>query len=252
MTMIDFQSHFLFPVQSVARCGPLPPTAATWVLPTGDGAELHGVHFPPEPQRESGPRVLVLGFGGNAWNGQDVASYLHEVFPGIDVVAFHYRGYAPSTGSPSARALMDDAPRIYDFATDRLKPDLVVATGFSIGSGIACTLAGSRPLDGAILVTPFDSLKAVAQDAFPWFPIGPFFAHEIDSVAAIRGTTLAVALVAAERDEIISARRTDALRREIPNLVFDRTIAGAGHNDLYARSSFQLAMDEALDAILAA
>ena len=32
-----------------------------------------------------------------------------------------------------------------------------------------------RPLDGLILVTPFDSLKAVAQGLYPWLPIGPFF-----------------------------------------------------------------------------
>ena len=66
--------------------------------------------------------TLILGFGGNAWNGQDVAEYLHELFPDEDVVAFHYRGYAPSTGSPSAEALIADAPLVYDFAVERVKP----------------------------------------------------------------------------------------------------------------------------------
>ena len=50
-----------------------------------------------------GSRLLILGFGGNAWNGQDVASYLHQVFPEADVMAFHYRGYRPSTGRPLSR-----------------------------------------------------------------------------------------------------------------------------------------------------
>ena len=48
-----------------------------------------------------------------------------------------------------------------------------------------------------------------------------------------------VAIIAAERDEIVPAERTDALRERVRNLVFDRTIAGAGHNDIYARSDFQ-------------
>ena len=59
-----------------------------------------------------------------------------------------------------------------------------------------------------------------------------------------------VALVAAERDEIIPPARIEALRRHVPNLVFDRTIAGAGHNDIYTRDEFQQAMRQALDSIL--
>ena len=55
-----------------------------------------------------------------------------------------------------------------------------------------------------------------------------------------------VAIVAAQRDEIVPAERTKALRARIPNLVFDRTIRGAGHNDLYARSEFHEAMRAAL------
>ena len=61
------------------------------------------------------PRTLILGFGGNAWNGSDVAAYLHQIFPQADVIAFHYRGYRPSTGSPSAEALLADAPLVHDF-----------------------------------------------------------------------------------------------------------------------------------------
>ena len=35
-----------------------------------------------------------------------MALYLHERVPECDVVAFHYRGYRPSTGQPSAEALL--------------------------------------------------------------------------------------------------------------------------------------------------
>jgi pimeloyl-ACP methyl ester carboxylesterase len=59
-----------------------------------------------------------------------------------------------------------------------------------------------------------------------------------------------VAILAAEHDTLIPPRRTDALRRRVRNLVFDRTIPGAGHNDLYQRPDFHHAMGEALAAIL--
>jgi dienelactone hydrolase len=125
----------------------------------------------------------------------------------------------------------------------------VIAVGFSIGSGIAATLAAERKLDGVILVTPFDSLKDVARSMFPWLPIGPFFEHEIDAASALENSAVPVAIIAAERDEIIPAERTGALRQRAGKLVFDRTIAAAGHNDIYARSDFHDAMHEAFDRL---
>ncbi|MEO6432598.1 MAG: alpha/beta hydrolase [Sphingomicrobium sp.] len=243
--MIDFQTHFVFPTHAVPLAGRIPPDAEEWQLRTPDRATLKGVHFKPaEPSSE-----LVLGFGGNGWNGQDVGAYLHEVYPRAHVVVFHYRGYAPSTGTPSAEALIADAPLVYDFAVDKLAPTKVFAAGFSIGSGIACELATIRKLKGIVLVTPFDSLKAVAQSFYPWLPISALFAHEVAAADALEKAKVPAAIIAAERDEIVAIERTDALRQRAPKLVFDTTIARAGHNDIYARSDFQDAMREALVAL---
>jgi uncharacterized protein len=245
--MFGFQSHLIFPTYQVPAAGPWPRGAERLSLKSPDGHELAGIHMPADEPRQQ--TTLILGFGGNAWNAQDVAEYLHALLPDDDVVAFHYRGYAPSTGSASAEALIGDAPLIYDLAIERVKPKRVVAIGFSIGSGIAARLAASRRLDGLILVTPFDSLKAVAQSMFPWLPIGPFFDHEIETASVLEKLDIPVAIVAAERDEIVAGERTDALRRRIRNLVFDRTIARAGHNDIYARSEFQDSVREALECL---
>ena len=244
--MFEFQSHLIFPTHAVPPAGPLPEGAERLSLIAADGKALAGIHIhADEPGRN---KTLILGFGGNAWNAQDVAEYLHELLPDEDVVAFHYRGYAPSEGSPSAEALIADAPLIYDLAVDRLKAKRIVAIGFSIGSGIAATLAKARKLDELILVTPFDSLKSVAQSTYPWLPIGPFFEHEIDAASALEKLDVPVAIIAGERDEIVPPERTDALRKRVPNLIFDRTIDRAGHNDIYARSDFQEAMREAFRA----
>lgn len=247
--MFEFQSHLIFPVHAVPVAGPLPPDAERLSVGTPDGSSLHGIRIPADASDAS--RTLILGFGGNGWNGQDVAEYLHEIFPDHEVATFHYRGYPPSTGSPSAEALIADAPLVYDAAVGRTRPAHVIAVGFSIGTGVAAQLSAVRKLDGLILVTPFDSLKGVAQSMYPWLPIGPFFAHEIDAAAPLLNSSLPVAIIAAERDQIVPAERTEALREIIPELVFDRTIARAGHNDIYARSDFHEAMREALDSVTA-
>ena len=246
--MIQSQTDLLFPVHAVAPAGPLPPGAERLQVTTPTGEVLHGVYLKPASAgRDS--RTLLLGFGGNGWNGQHVAEYLHDIYPAAHVVAFHYRGYRPSTGRPSADALMADAPILFDEAVKRAEPEQVVAVGFSIGSGVAASLSRQRDLDGLILVTPFDSMKAVAQQLYPWLPVGLFFEHEFPAAADLAGGHTPVALVAAERDEIIPSARTDALRQAVPNLKFDRTIAGAGHNDIYHRPEFQEALREALESV---
>jgi pimeloyl-ACP methyl ester carboxylesterase len=250
LIMILSQADLIFPVHAVPPTGPLPPGAERLQVATPDGETLHGVHFKPA-KKAAGPRQLLLGFGGNAWNAQEVAAYLHGIFPEVDVVAFHYRGYRPSTGSPSSDALMADAPLVFDEAARRVRPERTVVAGFSIGSGVAASLARQRPLDGVILVTPFDSLKAVSQDFYPWLPVGPFFQHEMAAAEYFAGSSAPVAILAAERDEIISGRRTDALRQNVENLKYDRTIKGAGHNDIYHRADFQASLREAIEAVAA-
>ena len=242
------QDDFIFPVHAVGPAPPLAPGAERLRVSTADGQTLHGVHIPPA-RKEAKPKLLILGFGGNAWNGEDVASYLHDVYPEAHVVAFHYRGYRPSTGRPSAEALIADAPIIFDEAIKTVKPERTIVVGFSIGSGVAATLPESRDVTGLVLVTPFDSLKKVAGSLYPWLPIGVFFHHEIDAAGALDGSQVPVAIISAESDEIIPRSRTDALRKLVPNLVFDRTVSRAGHNDIYQRSEFREAMDDALDAI---
>ena len=242
VVIASLQTQMLFPTGMVGPPGPLPKSAVQISTQSAGGTALHGVHIPPN---SGGDGTLVLGFGGNAWNGSDVADYLHHLYPRAEIIAFHYRGYRPSAGKPSSEALMADAPLVHDFAVDRIGPKRILAAGFSIGSGVAASLAAKRKLDGLILVTPFDSLKAAAADLYPWLPIGPFFEHEIDAAALIEKNQVPVAIIAGERDNLIRPGRTDRLRRRVPNLVFDRTIPGAGHNDIYERSDFMAAMREA-------
>ena len=247
--MLDFQTSLIFPTHAVPAAGPLPAGSERISARTRDGQTLSGVHIAPRLGRPPDQRTLILGFGGNAWNGEDVASFLHDLFPEAEVVAFHYRGYRPSTGSPSAEALIADAPLVHDLAVERVQPRRTVAVGFSIGSGVAARLAADRSIDGLILVTPFDSLKAAAQSLYPWVPLGPFFQHEIDAAAALEDSEVPVAIIAGEKDDLIVPARTAGLRSRIGNLAFDRTIAGAGHNDIYGRSDFKEAMREALAAV---
>ena len=82
----------------------------------------------------------MLGFGGNAWNAEVMALTLHMLFPHRDVVAPHYRGYAPSSGRPSAQALFSNSLAIFDHLRQTQASGPIIAIGFSIGSGVAAYL----------------------------------------------------------------------------------------------------------------
>ncbi|PVE22317.1 hypothetical protein DC522_21795 [Microvirga sp. KLBC 81] len=236
------QTKLLFPVQMAAASRPaLPHSTERLELATPDGERLFGVRLGPS----SDVRPLILGFGGNAWNAEAMALYLHGLFPEHEVIAFHYRGYPPSTGTPSARALLSDSLTIFDH-WQRARSRKIVAVGFSVGSGVAAYLAHHRTLAGLILVTPFDSLKALAREHFAWAPTGLLLRHHMPTIDFVRDRPTPTALIAAGRDTIIPARRSEPLRGAISNLVLDRIIAEAGHNDLYNHPAFAAAIREAM------
>jgi pimeloyl-ACP methyl ester carboxylesterase len=243
------QDRLLFPRWAMGNgTDLLPASAERLTLEVASGDVLVGVHLPAEA-RPPAEAALILGFGGNAWNAETLATYLHSVFPDRAVVAFHYRGYAPSTGRPSASAILQDALSIYDELIATLAPERMVAVGLSIGAGPAAHLASQRSITGLILVTPFDSLEALAREHYPWAPVGLLLRHRMEIADALAVSSAPVALIAAESDDIVPARRTDPLRRSAGNLVLDRVILDAGHNDLYDRAEFKRAMREALSLI---
>jgi uncharacterized protein len=71
----------------------------------------------------------------------------------------------------------------------------------------------------------------------------------MDVAAAVGRSTAKVAIIAAERDEIIPSQRTEALRLAATDLVLDRVIPGVGHNDIYNSRDFVAAMREALSLV---
>ncbi len=247
--MYAAQTQMLFPTRLATGSSTLlPQVAARLEVETPDGERLRGVHVPAARDRP-GERLVVLGFGGNAWNAESLAAYLHGLFPDTEVVAFHYRGYPPSTGRPSAAALLADAPVVFDHVLETIGSGRVVAVGLSLGAGVAADLGARRSLAGLILVSPFDSLEALAREHFPWAPVGWLLRHHMETVESLRGLTTPTALIAAGDDTIVPRRRTEAVRRAITALVLDRTITHADHNDLYGHPDFHAAMVEALARI---
>ncbi len=243
------QTWLIFPTGLAGRGAPqLPEVAERLEFTSADGYRLVGLHVPPLGEESDNP-ALIIGFGGNAWNADALALYLHNLYPEHHIATAHYRGYAPSTGRPSASAILDDALVVHDALADRLDTDEIVPVGLSIGAGPAGRIAAERPVAGVILVTPFDSLSALARHHYPWVPVEPFLRHRMPIAETVARTEVPAAVITAQYDSIVPAERSEPVIRAAHHLVMNRQVQGANHNDLYSDPAFASTMREALELI---
>ncbi len=173
------------------------PAAREVFLQAKDGSKLHAWHL-----RGSGP--LVIYFGGNAEESSWMLEESSNV-PGVAWLIVSYRGYGLSEGTPGEAALGSDALQWFDHALGlpASDPKRIFAFGRSLGSGVAVALAAERPLAGLILVSPFDSLAAVAKRYYWYLPVDWMLKHRFDSIARAPQLKAPLLCLIAERDEVI-------------------------------------------------
>ena len=214
-------------------------------LSTSDGAILHGMLFP----GARGDADVLIGFGGNAQDAELLGQDLAADFPELNVVVFHYRGYGPSTGRPSEAAVLADALIIHDAMVARISPARTYAIGISLGSAVAAYLSRQRPLAGVLLVTPFDSVEAIAKESYFWVPVGLLLRHRFPAVAFMTGNPTPAAVIAAAEDRVVKPHRTEALLARLDNLVFQATLPDAGHETLYELPAYKTTLQAAFGAL---
>ncbi len=207
------------------------PRLETMDVRAADGTMLRGFYLP--RTRSAQPAPAVLYFTGNAeeqtgfflWGPSELREY---TIAGID-----YRGYGASEGSPSETAVKADALVVYDALAARLGPDTpIVVMGRSLGSGVAAHVAANRPVAGVILVTPYESLVDVGQDAHPLVPVRLLMKHPFDVAPdAVRVTAPALMLVAGA-DQLVPPRHAARLAALWPGPKEVHTLGGASHGSI--------------------
>ena len=183
-----------------------------------------------------GPRGLIY-FGGNA---EDVSLTLPEIakaFPDYGIYMLYYRGYGGSTGKPTEAGLRDDAKAVFDFVRDCHAN--VTLVGRSLGSSLAVELAANHPPQRLVLITPFDSILAIASQFAPFLPMRLLLRDRWDSVQAAPQVYCPTLILAAGDDELIPAGNTDRLLRAFPDGVAKLSvIPDTDHNSISVSPAF--------------
>jgi len=178
-----------------------------------------------------GQSKAVIYFGGNAEDVFQTIPELSSFLPDHTSYLVNYRGYGGSSGTPSERGLFADALAIYDRVRHQHKQIAVI--GRSLGSGIAVYLAGHRPVDTLILVTPADSALAIARTAYPFYPVSLLLKDKYESTRYAVRITAPTLLLIAGQDEIIPVKHSLELFGYFqPGIAKKNILPAAGHNDI--------------------
>ena len=179
----------------------------------------------------------LLYLGGNAEDVSLNMPSFSTAFPHHALYLPHYRGYGGSSGTPSERALFADALALFDDVHARHTKVTVV--GRSLGSAVAVYLAARRPVARLVLVTPFDSLQALAARQFRLLPVEWLLLDKFESwryAPLVQAPTL---LIAAEDDEIVPRSSTERLRSRFRGgLASFAVLSGTTHNNLESNPQY--------------
>jgi pimeloyl-ACP methyl ester carboxylesterase len=228
------QESMLFFPQPVASTTHLPARASPLQVVAADGTRLRGWIV----KGAAAPAPTVIYFGGNAeevsWTISD-ARWPRE----WSIIGVNYRGYGTSEGKPGEPALTADSLAIYDEVTRRdVDPRRIVVFGRSLGTAIAAHLAARRPVAGAILVSPFDSMTAIGQLHYPWLPVSLLLRHRFDAMPDAKRNAMPMLAIVGGSDSIIPPKRSRALFDAWAGPKTWLVAPGADHNNLSRDDAF--------------
>ena len=185
------------------------------------------------------PAPALLLFQG----GDDVISemghlhrYLHD--HGCSVMAFDYSGNGRSTGEPSTEAFHQDSLAVFERFESQFDGQPKYLWGFSAGCARLLSILPQvqHRVDGAFLVGPFASMRAVARERLPLFsPLDRLLIPDMaNNVKALQEVDAApVVIIHSRDDEMIPfhhAEKLQAAGRDNIELV---PRAGLKHNDCW-------------------
>ncbi len=179
----------------------------------------------------------IIYFGGNAEAIEENITNFDQAFAGHTVYLANYRGYGGSSGNPSEQALFDDALAIYDAISTQYQSISVI--GRSLGSGVAVYLATQRKIDKLVLITPYDSVKNVAQSHYPVFPVNWLLKDRFDSLSRASQLTQPILILLAEQDNTVPRKHSEALIKALnPELIQVEVIARSDHGSISSRRQY--------------
>jgi dienelactone hydrolase len=213
------KEDIIFPMHGRERAAlqTVQPGFEAWWLKTPEG-EVEAWWQPAAGASAERPAPAVMVFHGNGElidDSRDFAERWHAL--GAHVLLVEYRGYGRSAGKPTITACRADAVAWFDKLAARadVKPELIVAHGFSLGGVFAAELAGQRPVGGLALEGSPASLVESARDRGIWLVLTR---ERFDAVKVLRAlpADVPVLITHSQNDDVVPLRHGELLAAARP------------------------------------
>ena len=205
--------------------------AENLVLWQATGSDFRGLISAGNAPTPSGTIVLFHGNGGTAYDRSFYLEPLTEL--GFRVILSEYPQYGGRPGKVGEKPFVVDGLETVRLAFEQYGEPIYLL-GESLGCGVVAAVAKktSTPIAGIILITPWDTLAAVAKSLFPFLPVTMLLTDKYDSISNLQSFKGNISVVGAERDEILPIRHAHNLFANLPEGKKRMwVIQGADHND---------------------
>jgi len=194
-----------------------------------EGPSFRGFTHLAPAEGHKGTVVVFHGNAGAAWDREYFVRWLVPL--GYRVVLAEYPGYGGREGNMGERAFVADAVETVARAYREFAGPLFLC-GESLGCGVAAGVAARAPVPvaGAILITPWENLPALAQSLYPFFPARLLLRDTYDNAKNLEGFLSRVAVAVAENDEIVPKSHGIRLYEGLGRHKRLFLIRGASHN----------------------
>jgi uncharacterized protein len=205
---------------------------------TADGETIAAWWMPHEAARAD-----IVYFHGNGGNLSIWLPILAGVqASGLNVLAFDYRGYGRSTGSPTEKGLYRDADAVLaELARLRQRESAAGSTvrrpiiywGRSLGGPVAAYATTVTRPDGLILESTFPDKRAVLGRQFVLRTLNLLASFRFETADMLRGFDRPTLVMHGDADSVVPYAAGRALFERLSEPKRFVTLRGADHNDFH-------------------
>jgi dienelactone hydrolase len=120
---------------------------------------------------------------------------------------------------------------LYDWLSERhhVDPKRMAVVGRSLGSGVAVQVAMERDANSIVLITPYDSILAIAKRKFKAIPVEYVLQHKFESIKYAHQLKAPTYVLRAAVDDIVPHSHTDLLVEKLGMLHADEIVPDSDH-----------------------
>lgn len=213
----------------------------------GDRTSLHG-WFADHPD-PVGVALFCHGNGGNIASRGDSLMILNRRHR-LAIMAFDYRGYGKSEGSPNEAGILSDAraARKWLAVRKQIPEQDVILMGRSLGGAVAVDLASKDGARGLVLASTFTSMPEVAKGIMPLVPARLIMTQRFNSLKKIENYHGPLLQSHGDADQLIPIEQGQRLFDAAPGKKNFIVIPNGGHNDPQTEE-YRKALDEFLSEL---